>query len=58
MMATAEDTVLTLQPVKYKLAGASRSTSMASLAWTHTVKQTIKAPCIIEPSSTAASTPR
>ena len=57
MMATAEDTVLTLQPVKYKLAGASRSTSMASLAWTHTVKQTIKAP-IIEPSSTAASTPR
>ena len=55
MMATAEDTVLTLQPVKYKLAGIT--VNFYGVAGVDTVKQTIKAP-IIEPSSTAASTPR
>ena len=33
-MATAEDTVLTLQPVKYKLAGITVNFYGVALAWT------------------------
>ena len=33
-MATAEDTVLTLQPVKYKLAGITVNFYGVTLAWT------------------------
>ena len=41
-MATAVDTVLTLQPIKYKLAGIT--VNFSGVAGVDTVKQTIKAP--------------